>query len=72
VEHELLGIRDSGGARFVQRYADVQSEMIAGVSAYAADVRSRRYPGPEHSYSVEPAELESFKRDVCALSTGHG
>jgi 3-methyl-2-oxobutanoate hydroxymethyltransferase len=69
VFHDLLGIRDSGGARFVQRYADVQREMIAGVAAYAADVRARRYPAPEHCYSIEPGELESVKREVSALST---
>ena len=35
--------------------------MDAGVAAFAADVRSRRYPAPEHDYSIEPAELERFK-----------
>jgi hypothetical protein len=24
-------------------------------------VRTRRYPAPEHDYSIEPAELERFK-----------
>ncbi len=31
--------------------------MDAGVSAYAEDVRSGRYPGPEHSYSIDAGEL---------------
>src|SRR5947209_12397585 len=44
VFHDLLGIRDGLGPRFVKRYASLQDEMDAGVSAYAADVRSRRYP----------------------------
>src|SRR5580698_7788668 len=57
VFHDLLGIRDGLGARFVKRYANLQDEMNAGVAAYTADVRSRRYPGPEHSYSIDPAEL---------------
>ncbi len=57
VFHDLLGIRDGLGARFVKRYANLQQEMNDGVSAYAQDVRSRRYPGPEHSYSIDPVEL---------------
>jgi 3-methyl-2-oxobutanoate hydroxymethyltransferase len=57
VFHDLLGIRDGLGARFVKRYANLQQEMNAGVAAYAEDVRLRRYPGPEHTYSIDPAEL---------------
>ncbi|HTA13759.1 MAG TPA: 3-methyl-2-oxobutanoate hydroxymethyltransferase [Solirubrobacteraceae bacterium] len=57
VFHDLLGIRDGLGPRFVKRYANVQREMNAGVAAYAEDVRSRRYPGPEHGYSIDAGEL---------------
>jgi 3-methyl-2-oxobutanoate hydroxymethyltransferase len=57
VFHDLLGIRDGLGPRFVKRYANLQQEMNAGVTAYADDVRSRRYPGPEHTYSIDPGEL---------------
>jgi len=57
VFHDLLGIRDGLGARFVKRYANLQDEMNAGVAAYTEDVRSRRYPGPEHTYSIDPSEL---------------
>ncbi|MEA2323464.1 MAG: 3-methyl-2-oxobutanoate hydroxymethyltransferase, partial [Solirubrobacteraceae bacterium] len=61
VFHDLLGIRDGLGARFVKRYADIQAEMNAGVTAFAEDVRSRRYPAPEHDYSIDPEELERFR-----------
>ena len=62
VFHDLLGIRDGLGARFVKRYADLQDEMVAGVSAFATDVRSRRYPAPEHGYAIDPEELSSFRQ----------
>jgi 3-methyl-2-oxobutanoate hydroxymethyltransferase len=52
VFHDLLGIREGRGARFVQRYADILDEMVAGVAAYAEDVRTRRYPGPDHGYTI--------------------
>ncbi len=57
VFHDLLGIRDGLGPRFVKRYANLQQEMNVGVMAYAEDVRARRYPGPEHTYSIDPGEL---------------
>ena len=57
VFHDLLGIRDGLGARFVKRYANLQEEMNSGVGAFAEDVRTGRYPGPEHTYSIDPAEL---------------
>jgi 3-methyl-2-oxobutanoate hydroxymethyltransferase len=61
VFHDLLGIRDGLGARFVKRYANLQQEMNAGITAYAEDVRARRYPGPEHTYSIDSAELVELK-----------
>ncbi|MCL2418432.1 MAG: 3-methyl-2-oxobutanoate hydroxymethyltransferase [Conexibacteraceae bacterium] len=68
VFHDLLGIREGRGARFVQRYADLQDEMDAGVKAYADDVRARRYPAPEHSYSIDAAELAELRAELSALS----
>jgi 3-methyl-2-oxobutanoate hydroxymethyltransferase len=61
VFHDLLGIRDGLGPRFVKRYANLQQEMNDGVTAYAEDVRARRYPGPEHTYKIDPAELAELR-----------
>jgi 3-methyl-2-oxobutanoate hydroxymethyltransferase len=67
VFHDLLGIREGRGAKFVQRYADLQDEMNAGVSAYAADVREHRYPGPEHTYAIDEMSLAQFRSELAAL-----
>jgi 3-methyl-2-oxobutanoate hydroxymethyltransferase len=67
VFHDLLGIREGQGARFVRRYADIQHEMDHGVAAYASDVRERRYPGPEHSYSIDADALASFRSELAHL-----
>jgi 3-methyl-2-oxobutanoate hydroxymethyltransferase len=66
VFHDLLGIREGRGARFVQRYADILDEMVAGVAAYAEDVRARRYPGPDHGYSIPDEELAAFRQALQA------
>jgi 3-methyl-2-oxobutanoate hydroxymethyltransferase len=62
VFHDLLGIFDGHAPRFVKRYAEVRREMVDGVRAYADDVRSGRFPEQEHGYSIDPEELEEFRR----------
>jgi 3-methyl-2-oxobutanoate hydroxymethyltransferase len=61
VFHDLLGIREGIGARFVKRYANLQDEMAAGVAAYAEDVRTRRYPEARHGYAIDAGELRGFR-----------
>ena len=62
VYHDLLGINTGHMARFVKRYADIHAEMVAGVRNYTSEVRTRHFPEPDHVYSVEPAELDEFRR----------
>ncbi len=62
VWHDLLGIYGGHMAKFVKRYAELREEMLRGVGDYAREVRERSFPGPEHSYAIEPAELEAFRR----------
>jgi 3-methyl-2-oxobutanoate hydroxymethyltransferase len=57
VFHDLLGIYDGHAARFVKRYAGVRDQMIRGVSAFADDVRARKYPEEEHGYTMAPDEI---------------
>jgi 3-methyl-2-oxobutanoate hydroxymethyltransferase len=66
VLHDLLGINDGFQPKFVKRYAHVKREMVRGVEAYTEDVRTRRFPGPEHSYGIAPEELETLRRQLPA------
>ena len=61
VFHDLLGIYEGHAPRFAKRYNDIKAQMVAGVSEYAADVRNRTFPGPEHSYSIDEQELGEFR-----------
>jgi 3-methyl-2-oxobutanoate hydroxymethyltransferase len=58
VFHDLLGMYAGHKARFVKSYANVREQMIEGVTAFADEVRARRYPEPEHGYTMAPDELE--------------
>ncbi|HEX3734128.1 MAG TPA: 3-methyl-2-oxobutanoate hydroxymethyltransferase, partial [Solirubrobacterales bacterium] len=62
VFHDLLGITTGHMAKFVKRYADVHETMVDAVGRYSEEVRSRHFPEPDHVYSVEPAELDAFRR----------
>ena len=62
VFHDLLGIYAGHTPKFVRRYADVRGEMLRGLSAYVADVRTQAFPGPEHTYAIDPAELSDLRR----------
>jgi 3-methyl-2-oxobutanoate hydroxymethyltransferase len=61
VFHDLLGIREGLGARFVKRYANILDDMAEGVGAFAEDVRTGRYPQPEHGYSIPEEELAGLR-----------
>jgi 3-methyl-2-oxobutanoate hydroxymethyltransferase len=64
VFHDLLGLYSGPAARFVKRYADVRGVMIKGLQDFANDVRERRYPEPEHGYTMAPDEVESLQASL--------
>lgn len=53
---DILGTFDAFKPRFVKRYAELSGAISAAAAAYADDVRTRRFPGPEHVYGAAPAE----------------
>jgi 3-methyl-2-oxobutanoate hydroxymethyltransferase len=64
VLHDLLGIHGGFQPKFVKRYADVKAEMLRGLQAYAEEVRTRQFPGPEHTYGIAPEELDRLKEQL--------
>lgn len=61
VFHDLVGLYDEHVPRYVKRYAEVKSVMIGAVAQYAAEVRARRFPGPEHEYRMDDAEVATLR-----------
>jgi 3-methyl-2-oxobutanoate hydroxymethyltransferase len=52
VMEDMLGLNPSP-PRFVREYAHLGPDIEAAVTAYAADVRSRRFPGKENVYAMK-------------------
>ncbi len=50
VWQDMAGLREGPLPRFVKKYADLRTELQGAVAAFADDVRTGGYPGPEHSY----------------------
>jgi 3-methyl-2-oxobutanoate hydroxymethyltransferase len=50
VMHDVLGLDPGWQPRFVRRYAQLAPEVDRAFRAFAADVRSGAFPGPDESF----------------------
>jgi len=60
VMHDLLGLEDRVKPKFVRQYADLKADATAAVAAYAADVRTGRFPSEAESYHVPGETLDPY------------
>jgi 3-methyl-2-oxobutanoate hydroxymethyltransferase len=66
VYHDLLGLYEGRAPRFVKRYADLATEIRGALERYATEVRERRFPDEQHTYSIPEEELTEFETDLAA------
>jgi len=52
VFHDVAGLEDRVLPKFVRRYGALKAAGVEAVSAYAADVRARRFPSDAESYHL--------------------
>ncbi|MET0812566.1 MAG: 3-methyl-2-oxobutanoate hydroxymethyltransferase [Microbacterium sp.] len=64
VQHDLLGITEGHTAKFVKQYASLHADMVAGVSAYADEVRRGAFPSDEHTYTVRAEVVERVRAEI--------
>ncbi|OAA63829.1 3-methyl-2-oxobutanoate hydroxymethyltransferase PanB [Cordyceps fumosorosea ARSEF 2679] len=48
--------------KFVKQYGNVWAESMRSIEQYRDEVKSRRYPAPEHTYPAPKAEVEAFAK----------
>ncbi len=70
VLHDLLGMGEGHVPKFVRPYAALREAAVRAISAYADDVRARRFPGTAESYAMPADELAAFRAEL--QSTGRG
>jgi len=56
VVDDMLGLFTAFKPKFVKRYGSLGEDGAAAIAAYAADVRDRRFPAPEHVFSDKASE----------------
>lgn len=61
VWHDLLGITDGRLPKFVQRFAEVRTEIERGLDGYLQAVRTRAFPAAEHTYGIDEDELRELR-----------
>jgi 3-methyl-2-oxobutanoate hydroxymethyltransferase len=64
VFHDMMGITSGKAPKFVKRYANLAQEMSRAATAYAEDVRSGKFPGPEHEYSSNGSAPAGDREEV--------
>ncbi len=71
ISHDILGsfVGDIK-PKFVKRYADLDQVIEGAFRSYADEVRTRRFPGPEHAYPIGTEEEVAIQQRRNVLAGG--
>jgi 3-methyl-2-oxobutanoate hydroxymethyltransferase len=61
VINDMLGLFDRYQPKFTKKYIDLSPMILEAIKQYKTDVEQRSFPGPEHSFKMDPAEFEKLK-----------
>jgi len=61
IVHDILGLFETFMPKFVKKYADVSSVMLQAFQDYIADVKSGKFPTPEHEYRIPKEEWQRLR-----------
>ena len=67
VFHDLIQYASGLSPKFVKSYADVGSTIRDAIASYAQEVREGKFPGPEHTFSMDEnvlRQLRQRRRDI--------
>lgn len=60
VTHDLLGLYGGFAPKFVKRYAELHEAITRALGEYVREVRERKFPGPEHSFSMPQEAVDEL------------
>lgn len=69
VTHDILGLYEKFTPKFVKRYIDLSKAIRKAIVQYKKDVEEKRFPGKEHSFSIDEKELKKIKNKKHKLKT---
>jgi 3-methyl-2-oxobutanoate hydroxymethyltransferase len=64
VIHDMLGLYEKIKPKFAKRYLELSSDIVHAIESYKSDVTSCKFPGAEHSFSIDKIELDRLKKEI--------
>ena len=64
VIHDMLGMFEKIKPKFAKRYLNLSEEIRNAVNSYVKDVKEKRFPEKEHTFSMEKDELEKLEKEI--------
>jgi 3-methyl-2-oxobutanoate hydroxymethyltransferase len=58
VTNDLLGLYEKFLPKFVKQYIQLHPRIREALKNYAREVKEGIFPGPEHSFSMDPQDLK--------------
>lgn len=68
VFHDVVGLFERFVPKFCKQYARVGEIIREALEAYREDVVQRRFPAPEHTYTIPDEEFEAFVSGIAGGS----
>jgi len=57
VTQDMLGLYKELAPRFLKVYADLERTTVDALATFRREVETGAFPGPEHTYQIDEAEL---------------
>ena len=64
VVHDMLGMFEKIKPKFAKRYLNLSEEIRNAVNSYVMDVKEKRFPEKEHTFSMEKDELKKLEKEI--------
>lgn len=61
VSHDMLGMVSRFHPKFAKQYVDVTTLIKKGVAEFQKEVKTKKFPGKEHSFTMPAEELRKFR-----------
>lgn len=62
IVHDMIGMFERFTPKFVKRYANLSPILLEAFAKYREEVKSEKFPQPEHFYSMAEGELEKLTK----------
>jgi 3-methyl-2-oxobutanoate hydroxymethyltransferase len=60
VTQDMLGLYKEMAPRFLKVYADISQSIIRALESFRQEVVGGEFPAPEHTYTIDDAELQKL------------